>query len=167
MNVCSLIKASCTTSYCADSDVVMLELFHHEQGNIVTPAPLWFPECSTSLSFTAFRTASFLLCWIYRCHQSAVDTPGTEFMTNPSVWEPLHFLIPPRSPPAGATHGSNLPLQLHLVTAVVQETFLQMNERERKKSNSPPTYFSLHAVPLWSSGWCLRSVCFLSAVRWL
>lgn len=55
-----------------------------------------------------------------------------------------------------ATHGSNLPLQHHLVTtAVIQEAFSQINEGEE----IPLVFFFFFApflvIPVWSSGWCL------------
>lgn len=67
--------------------------------------------------------------------------------------------------PGPATHGSNLPLQHHLVTtAVIQEAFTQLTEEEggQKKINIVLTiHFPRRPViPLLSSGWCLNPVSF-------
>lgn len=73
--------------------------------------------------------------------------------------------------PGPATHGSNLPLQHHLVTtAVIQEAFTQMTEEEgggEKKISTPfSQFFSLLSCNTTFVLWMVSQSCFLPLQKW-
>lgn len=103
-----------------------------------------------------------LSCHIYSRHQSLGCTRVMMIIwTRGDPPLPHSFILLP----GPAIHGSNLPLQHHLVTtAVIQEAFTQLTEEEggERKINPVLTiYFPrCPVIPLLSSGWCLNPVSF-------